>query len=104
MDYRKRKYYLVRLDYLSYTMRMKFLKLIDSVKIHSPYNHFRIYSSGGNNYDGNYQDITGMGYIQFMLSCQKEDSSLVEFELRKAERRDECGCTFVELTKEMCGQ
>ena len=29
---------------------------------------------------------------------------LLEYELRKAQRRDGCGSNFVKITKDMCGQ
>lgn len=105
MDYRKRKYYLVTLDYFSYNMRINILKLAaPTLKIHSPYNHIRRKCKYKSNYDGEHYDVTGMGYVQFMVSCWIEESNLIEFELRKAEREDGQGSKFIELTKEMCGQ
>jgi hypothetical protein len=84
-------------------MRHEYYKLAaPSLKIHSPYNHFKpaISKSG---YDANYRRITGMSYVQEMLSCRIEESGLLEYELRKASRNDH-GSRFIKITKEMCGQ
>ena len=100
MDYRKRKYYLVRLDTCAFDMRMEYLKLASStLKIHAPYGHFEY-----GKYDGDYKSKTGLLCVQMMISCKKEDSELVEYELRKACRNDGSYSAFSELTKEVCGQ
>ena len=45
-----------------------------------------------------------------MISCKKEDSEALEYELRKAERNDNdsrpmrYGSHFLKLSKELCGQ
>ena len=46
-----------------------------------------------------------------MFSCKREDSETLEYELRKAERRDReynsiysTGSKFLKLNKELCGQ
>lgn len=105
MDWRERDYYLVKLDNFSYKMRMEYLKWAsETIKIHAPYNHIKAYHPCKSNYDGDHYKITGIGYVQFMLSCRKEDSNEVEYELRKACIRDEYGSNFVKLTKKMCGQ
>lgn len=102
MDYRKRNYYLVTIDYISYDTRLKFYKLATpSLKIHSPYNHVK--------------NICGRDYIdgrywQMMLSCKKEDSEALEYELREAERSDKHGSLysqgsyFLKLDKFLLGQ
>ena len=102
MDYRERNYYLVTIDYISYDMRLKYYKLAaPSLKIHAPYNHIKNSNSSDR--------IDGM-YWQMMLSCKKEDSEALEYELRKAERNDKYGSIysygsrFVKLSKEICGQ
>lgn len=105
MDWRERDYYLVALDYSSFNMRMEYLKCAsETMKVHAPYNHIKASHPCKSNYDGDHHKITGIGYVQFMLSCKKEDSNEVEYELRKARIRDEYGSNFVKLTKEMCGQ
>lgn len=81
MDYRERKYFLIRLNY--YNKELKELKeLVPSIEFHAPYNHFNNESAKKlknakklNNlepivYDG---DIL-RGYIQQMVSCKIEDS------------------------------
>lgn len=102
MDYRNRNYYLATIDYLSYNMRLKFYKLAaPSLKIHSPYNHIK------NTYNRDYVDGR---YWQMMLSCKKEDSEALEYELRKAERNDKYdslysyGSHFIKLDKWFLGQ
>ena len=97
MDYRHRNYYLAKLDYLSHNMRIEFFKCaVPSLKIHPPYHHIK------NN--GRPQDNVNGRYWQMMLSCRKEESEALEYELRKAERRDEGGSRFLKLNKELCGQ
>lgn len=102
MDWRNRNYYLVKTDYYAYKMRHEYYKLAaPSLKIHSPYNHFRPKTSKYG-YDGDYENVTGMNYVQEMFSCRIEDSELLEYELRKASRRDGPGSNFIKITKEMC--
>ena len=97
MDYRYRNYYLVNINIFSYNMRMEYFKLAaPSLKIHSPYCHFK-----NNKYSRDY--INGH-FWHMMLSCKKEDSESLEYELRKAKRRDDLGTCFVKLNKELCGQ
>lgn len=50
------------------------------------------------------QDYIKRCYWQMMLSCKKEDSENLEYELRKAESRDGWGSRFLKLDKELCGQ
>ena len=102
MDYRNRDYYLATIDYVSYDMRLKNYKLAaPSLKIHSPYNHVK------NTYNRDYIDGR---YWQMMLSCKKEDSEALEYELRKAERNDKYdglysyGSHFIKLDKWFLGQ
>ena len=109
MDYRYRNYYLVTIDYCSYDMRMKYFRIVaPSLKIHSPYNHFK---SNDKEYDGEYTKTLGYGgYWRMMLSCKKEDENALEYELRKAKRNDKysslycTGSHFLKLDKELCGQ
>lgn len=106
MDYRYRDYYLITIDYLSYDMRMRYYKIASpSLKIHPPYNHFK----NGRELDV-YNDGAKGHYWQMMISCKKEDSEALEYELRKAERNDNdnrpmrYGSHFLKLSKELCGQ
>lgn len=65
MDKRQRNYYSVRFSWQSKDMRMRFIKLISpKIKFHNREN-------------------------ELLISCPKEDSEAVEYELRKAERNDE---------------
>lgn len=104
MDWRQRDYYLIKTDYMSYEMRHRFYKLAaPSVKYHIPYNHF----PNGNkkmNYDGDFHTVCGMASPQEMISCKKEESENLEYELRKAFRNDGCGSRFVKLDKTMTRQ
>lgn len=98
MDYRERNYYLARIDYCSYNMRIGIFKIATpSLKIHAPYDHIKS--------NGERQDKINGRYWQMMLSCRKEDSEALEYELRKAERRDRKSFSyFFKLNKEICGQ
>lgn len=99
MDYRQRDYYLARIDCYSYDMRMNIFKIVaPSLKIHAPYGHIK--SNGHME-----QDRINNRYWQMMLSCRKEDSEALEYELRKAKRRDGLNFSyFLKLNKEICGQ
>lgn len=106
MDYRRRDYYLVAIDRLSYDMRMRYYKMAaPSLKIHTPCNHFK----NGREWDM-YNDGAKDHYWQMMISCKKEDSGTLEYELRKAERNDKSnhpwisGSHFLQLDKDLCGQ
>lgn len=104
MDYRNRDYYLATIDYTSYDMRLRYYKLAaPSLKIHSPYNHIK--------WIDREKDLLGGSYWQMMLSCKKEDSEALEYELRKAERNDNVhnsmgsfGSHFIKVDKELLGQ
>lgn len=103
MDYRKRRYFLARLDYTQYNYRIEQLKIcVPSIKFSPPYNHFRKDVTIGK-YDGNVKGIPN-GCWQMMISCDKEYEEALLYELRKAQRRDDFGCDWFELTKEICGQ
>lgn len=96
MDYRNRNYYLVKLDPFSHEMRMEYFHwAAPSLKEHGAYRHIK-----GAEYP---HDIVNNQRWQMMLSCRKEDSEALEYELRKAERRDDCSY-FCKLSKEICGQ
>ena len=58
-------------------MRMRYFKLAaPSLKIHSPYNHFK---NSNKEYDGEYtKDLGYGGYWQMMFSCKREDSDWLE--------------------------
>ena len=105
MDYRHRNYYLVVIDWSSYNMRMLYYKMAaPSLKAHPPYRHFK----NGREYDAQNDGAKGHCW-QMMLSCKKEDSEALEYELRKAERNDTdnhtwSGSYFLKLSKELCGQ
>ena len=71
MDKRERKYYLVTLCRMSYDFRLETIQLcVPSLKIHSAKPH------------------KGRICHQQLFSCRKEYSESIEYELRKAERRD----------------
>jgi hypothetical protein len=97
MDYRHRNYYLVKLDPFARDMRVRYFKLASpSLKIHPPYYHIK--------YNKYPQDKIDGWYWQMMLSCKIEDSDALEYELQKANRRDDFGSRFFKLNKEICGQ
>ena len=98
-------YYLATISYASYDMRMRYYKLAaPSLKMHPPYNHFK----NGKMLDRHNDGAKGH-YWQMMLSCKKEDSEALEYELRKAERNDKGfsswdKSTFLKLNKKLLGQ
>lgn len=95
MDYRHRDYYLVELDTCAYDMRVEYFKIAaPTLKFHAPYNHIK-------NSELSYDKVDNV-YGHMMISCKHIDSGALEYELRKAVRRDNGTC-FCKLTKEICG-
>ena len=115
MDYRERKYYLVRLnDGLSpfwwvrghdnngikYDSYLNYFKdEIKSLKISPPYNHIKTNLDSGK-WDGAIHEI---GYVQMLFSCRKCDVDKMEDIFMKMLEHDDY-FRYVELTKEICGQ
>lgn len=115
LDYRERRYYLVRLnDGMSpfwwvkghdnhgvrYDSYLKYFKdNIDSLKISPPYNHIKTNSDSGK-WDGAVSEI---GYVQMLFSCRKCDVVKIENIFREILVHDDY-FRYVELTKEICGQ
>lgn len=115
MDYRLRKYYFVSFAWDSHDMRMEIIKDISTVKISNPYlspyiNCIKVIC--GNRCDDvdkmYYNIIKYIGFIpQMIVSCHKKYAEQLEYELRKAVRRDDEGFSashFYEITKELVGQ
>ena len=97
MDYRHRNYYLVRLYPFGRDMRIEYFKLAaPSLKIHPPYHHIK-----GSKH---FRDRVDYRCWEMMLSCKIEDSNALEYELLKANRRDDFGSCFFKLNKKICGQ
>ena len=112
MDWRERKYYLVKLneprfpwwkkehdDYgKKYKSHFKLMKeSVPSIKFRKPYNHFK--SNKG--WDAN-TDL--MKYVQYMVSCKKEHSKLFESVMYELQEKEPDHVFIKEITKEMCGQ
>lgn len=108
MDYRHRDYFLMVTDYENYAARHREYKMAaPSVKFHAPYNHMRWdgrfrncagdFVKGLPVSDGKYYMVTGMRYVQEMVSCRKtETASFLEC-VKK-------GYTIITpLTKDLCG-
>ena len=93
MDYRERKYYFVLFDYWSREMRERYFKICAPSVIIRPMND-RLRELAKS---------MGFQYPNAFLSCRKEDADDLEYEMRKAERRDMCS-TWEEITKEKIGQ
>lgn len=111
MDYRHREYYLVRFYWFERAWMVHKLKeLAPSIKMHKPYNHF-VYkitdkldkSQIGMQYDGKYSDITGMHFVDTMISCKIDESDALEYELRKMTRYSK-EFKFFKLSRECCKQ
>lgn len=115
MDWRERKYYLVRFNdptlnwwnkghddygvrYINYCNMIK--RIIPTVKFGKPYNHFKKNNIKQYNYDGEIKEI---GYIQLLVSCRKENCLLFENIVQEISTNDKY-CVLKEITKEMCGQ
>lgn len=102
MDYKQRKYYLVRFSYADFNYRMQMLKIcVPSVRLHKPYNHFK--SCEGFDFNAT-QNMQMPVYWQMMVSCYPDHEEALLYELRKAKRNDDYGCDWMELTQSVCGQ
>lgn len=78
MDWRKRKYYVASFSYENHDYMTRVLKNIDSVKLHCPTQA---------NYNVRFKDESeSRGYYQFLISCNSENSNIIEYELRKSQR------------------
>lgn len=93
MDYRERKYYFVLFDYYARQMRERYFKICAPSVIIRPMND-RLRGLAKS---------MGFQYPNAFLSCRKEDADDLEYEMRKAERRDMCS-TWEEITKDKIGQ
>lgn len=102
MDYRNRRYFLVYFNSWYRSLRMDNLKRVaPTIKMHPPYNHLP--DSGHYGYDGSRNDITGMHLADMMISCSKDESEAVLYELNSMVRKD-LRSKFFELTKSVCKQ
>lgn len=115
LDYRERRYYLVRLnDGMSpfwwvkghdnhgvrYDSYLKYFKgNIKSLKISPPYNHIKTNQDSGK-WDG---AMPSIGYVQMLFSCRKSDADKIEDIFREILEHDDY-FMYIELTKEICGQ
>lgn len=78
MDWRIRKYYVARFSYENYDYMIWTLKHIDGIKIHCPTQA---------NYNVRFKDESEpRGYYQFLISCNSENSDVLEYELKKSQR------------------
>lgn len=115
MDWRERKYYLVRFNdstlswwnkkhddcgvgYSDYCSTIK--HTVPTVKFGKPYNHFKHNDIKKDNYDG---EIIEIGYVQLLMSCRKENCHILENILNDISCKDKY-CIFKEITKDMCEQ
>lgn len=111
MDYRLRKYYFVSFAWDSHDMRMEIIKNIPTVKISNPYLNCTKVICGNRCADLNEMYYKIRKHIRFrpqmVVSCHKKYAEQLEYELRKAVRRDSDGFSashFCEITKELVGQ
>ena len=82
MDWRDRKYYVVRFSPDSYDMRIRILKNIEGVKLNPSTNH-KINTKFPD-------EKEPRGSYHVLIGCKADIKDIVEFELRKAERNDWC--------------
>jgi len=116
MDYRERRYYLVRFNdgsgfewwsknhddfgrkFSNYCNMLK--GKIPSIKIHKPYNHFKSNNKKKDNYDGEIKEI---GYVQLMISCRKEYYESFKKIISEIKEQDNY-VVCKEITREVCEQ
>lgn len=86
MDYRKRKYYYYAIDSWSRDMRFEYFKIAaPSIKFHF------------NNYLSKHRLFRS--YNSCMISCKKEESEDLEYELKKSVCNDDYA-KYIEITKD----
>ena len=115
MDWRERKYYLVKLNEPSfpwwrkehddygekYKKHFRIMKeLAPSIKLRKPYNHFK-YNKDEYGWDAR---MYGMDYVQYMVSCRKEHSEIFELNMALLQEIEPEHVFIQEITKQMCGQ
>ena len=98
MDWRNRRYFLVTIRAFDREIRIKRAKSeMHSFKMHSPYRHHKNAANktkAENKFDYRYFDF----YCEAMVSCSEVDIERMAFFLN-----DDC-YSYMEITKEMCGQ
>ena len=92
MDWRNRKYYVACFPNESFDLCLRTLKLIDSVTIHTPTQYAVKHC-----FDIICDEIEPRGYYQFLIGCSYDIADCVEYELRKAERRDGKSASWKEI-------
>ena len=99
MDYRERKYYLIKTAYYSYNMRHEIYRTAaPSIKYHG------VDSCAGCKRMDIKKALGLKFYPQELVSCLIEEAPMLEFELRKAYDKDGVYSNWIEVTKEMLGQ
>ena len=81
MDWRNRKYYLVKLSLEEYNYRIRQLKCIQGIRIHCPTQ----FTASNTCYTFK-DEQEKRGYYQFLIGCIADVSEAVEYELRKSQR------------------
>jgi len=79
MDWRNRKYYVVNFCPNAYEMRIDILRNIDGIKLRNPKYDFNVKLP---------DEAESRGCYQVLIGCREDDSEIIEYELRKAERND----------------
>ena len=77
MDWRNRNYYTVSFDWTSSDMRMRQIRNIKGVTVH-PYRDVKKQPD----------EKEKRGHYQHLIGVPTENSEIIEYELRKAERND----------------
>lgn len=86
MDWRNRKYYCASFSLEAVNMRLEIIKTIPTVKIHM-----------GREVPKQADESTSRGYYDYLISVSSDESLELEYELKKAERRDSF-CRWKEIT------
>lgn len=98
MDYRERKYYIVRLNKFNESMAT-LRRAVPSLEQHQPYNHFPRKNDVIDVYDGDKL----RRYVQTLLTCKKEDSEKLINTIKEISSPNN-HIYIKELTKDVLGQ
>lgn len=87
MDWRNRKYYCASFSLEAVNMRLEIIKTIPTVKIHM-----------GREVPKQPDESTSRGYYDYLISVSSDESLELEYEFKRAERRDRF-CHWKEITR-----
>lgn len=103
MDYRYRKYFIVRLYYYNENLK-ELQETVPSLEVHTPYNHF---TRKNNKYNHKYEydGVALKKLVHVLLTCRNEDVEKLENKINEMKQRYNNDYIFImPYNKELLGQ